>query len=216
MWIESRTKARTMWKKRCIVLAALVAGTPTALAGPRDDVVDVLAKCTDVTDREARIECYDRAAPQLRAAAGLPVAVAPSPMAAPLAAAPSPPAPPSAPQYAPPAQAEAPPPSSSFLGSLDPFSEDTAPPPMASQMAFQPIGQEILPITIGVADYDITPAGFTVTLDNGQVWQERGRNDVPPFKGGAKNFVRLERGLIGGVDLYLKGYGHLYKVRRIK
>ncbi len=41
-------------------------------------------------------------------------------------------------------------------------------------MAYQPIGVEILPVTIGVTDYSIAPNGsFSVTLDNGQVWRER-------------------------------------------
>ncbi|MEJ0025653.1 MAG: hypothetical protein WDN01_06450 [Rhizomicrobium sp.] len=200
--------------KRWIVLAALLAASiPAADAGPRDDVVDVLAKCTDVADREARIACYDRAAPQLRAAAGLP----PAPPAAPES---TPPPPPVQTATAPPPPSEAPPPPSgqSFLGSLDPFGEEAPAAPLPAQMAYQPIGQELLPITIGVTDYDVAPGGpFTVTLANGQVWRERnGHSETPPFKAGARNFVRIEHGLIGGYDLYLVGYGKLYKVMRIK
>ncbi len=203
-----------MGMKRCIVLAVLLAaGVPAAAAGPRDDVVDVLAKCTDVADREARIECYDRAAPQLRAAAGLaPAGQVPAP--APLQVQASAPAP-----LAPSPQPEAPPPQGqSLLGSLDPFGGEAPPAPTPTQMAYQPIGQEILPITIGVTDYDIAPGGpFTVTLANGQVWRERaGHTETPPFKAGARNFVTIEHGLIGGYDLYLVGSGRLYKVMRIK
>ncbi len=202
-----------MGMKRCIVLAALLAASvPAAQAGPKDDVVDVLAKCTDVTDREDRIECYDKAAPQLRAAAGLapaPIANPPVPVAA------LPPAP--VQQYSP--AAEPAPQSQSLLSGLDPFGDDAAPPPpLPAQMAYQPIGQEILPITIAVTDYDV-PAGspFTVTLANGQVWRERnGHTEVPRFKAAAANVVRIEHGLIGGYDLYLVGYGQIYKVMRIK
>ncbi|MEJ0042365.1 MAG: hypothetical protein WDM81_09165 [Rhizomicrobium sp.] len=121
---------------------------PAGRSRTRDDIVDVLAKCTDVTDREARIECYDRAAPQLRAAAGLPAAVPSMPAQAPLpvqaAAAPQP-----RPRH------RHRPSGQSFLGSLDPFGEAAVPAaPLPAQMAYQPIGQELLPITIGVTDYD--------------------------------------------------------------
>ena len=217
VWIEVRFGARIMGMKRCIVLAGLlVASVPAAQAGPKDDVVDVLAKCTDVTDREARIECYDRAAPQLRAAAGLaPAAVANTAPPVPVAALP----PQSALQSAPPPPEAPPPQSPSLLSSLDPFGDTTAPPPpLAAQMAYQPMGLEILPITIAVTDYDVPMGGqFTVTLANGQVWRERsGHTEVPPFKAGATNLVRIEHGLIGGYDLYLVGYGRLYKVLRVK
>jgi len=212
MWIEVRFGARMMGMKRCIVLVGLLAAlVPSAQAGPKDDVVDVLAKCTDVTDREARIECYDRAAPQLRAAAGLAPAAIVSP--APVAALPP------VPQNAPPPPEAPPQQSPSLLSGLDPFGDNAAPPPpLPAQMAYQPLGQEILPITIAVTDYDVPTGGqFTVTLANGQVWRERnGHTEVPPFKAGATNLVRIEHGLIGGYDLYLVGYGRLYKVMRIK
>ncbi len=203
-----------MGMKRCIVLVVLLAGGQ-AQAGPRDDVVDVLAKCTDVTDREARIECYDRAAPQLRAAAGLPpVGQVPTqtPLPVQTEAAPQQAAPP------PPEASPPPPQEGSFLGSLDPFGADAPAAPLPAQMAYQPIGQEILPLTIGVTDYDVVPGvPFTVTLANGQVWRERnGHSETPPFKSDGRNYVRIEHGLIGGYDLYLVGYGRLYKVMRVK
>ena len=204
-----------MGMKRCIVLAALLAaGIPAAQAGPRDDVIDALAKCTDVADREARADCYDRAAPQLRAVAGLP----------PAAAATSPPQTPVVqtvvpPPSVPPSPAE-PPPSQdqSFLGALDPFGGEAPPRPTAMQMTYQPIGEEILPLTIAVTDYDVAPSGsFTVTLENGQVWRERNEHfDTPPFKAGGKNYVTIEHGMLGGFNLYLFGSGKIYKVVRIK
>jgi hypothetical protein len=172
-------------------------------AGPRDDVVDVLVKCTDLTDKAARLDCYDRAAPQLRAAAQMPVVPPPVAQAA---------EPPS-PQTAAPVSQQG----GSFLSSLDPFAGSPQG-PSAQQMAYQPIGAEILPVTIGVTDYSIAPNGsFSVTLDNGQIWRERNEHyDHPPFRGDAKNVVVIERGLIGGYNLYLKGEGKPYKVLREK
>jgi len=185
-------------------VSALLAGlliTAPASAGPRDDVIGTLVKCADITDKAARLDCYDQAAPQLRAAAQAPTA--PPPTVA--------------------AQAAEPPPApvsqqgGSFLSSLDPFG-DTPQGPSAQQMAFQPIGAEILPVTIGVADYAIAPNGsFSVTLDNGQIWRERNEHyEHPAFRSDAKNVVVIERGMIGGYNLYLKGDGKPYKVLREK
>jgi hypothetical protein len=180
------------------LLAALVAAS-AAQAGPRDDVVDTLVKCTDIAGKEARLDCYDKAAPQLRAAALAPVAPpAPAAQAAP------PPAPVSQEN-------------GTFLSSLDPFS-DSPQGPSAQQMAYQPMGAEILPVTIGVANFTVQPNGsFAVTLENGQVWRERNEHyDHPAFRSDARNVVVIERGMIGGYNLYLKGAGKPYKVLREK
>jgi hypothetical protein len=182
-------------------LLALLVATSATQAGPRDDVVDLLVKCTDIAGKEARLDCYDKAAPQLRAAARAPVAPP-----APVAQAGEPP-----PAAAPPQE------SGSFLGALDPFS-DSPQGPSAQQMAYQPMGAEILPVTIGVADFAIAADGsFQVTLDNGQVWRERNEHyDHPAFRSDARNVVVIERGMIGGYNLYLKGAGKPYKVLREK
>ena len=67
-------------------------------------------------------------------------------------------------------------------------------PPSAQQMAYQPMGAEILPVTIGVTDYAIAPNGsFSVTLDNGQVWRERNEHyDHPAFRSDSKHVVVIE------------------------
>lgn len=190
-------------KLRTVIGTVLAVLPAMALAGPRDDVVDVLVKCTDVTGGLSRLDCYDRLAPQLKAAARTPSSNAPPPSG----------------------QATLPQQEGSFfdsanLGSLDPFG-DSAPEsaPSAQQMAYQPMGQEILPVTIGVADYTIAPSGaFDVTLDNGQVWREHAGNfATPSFRADRKNIVVIERGLFGSYNLTLKGnYGKLFKVVRVK
>jgi hypothetical protein len=198
-----------------ILLAAVfVAATPTQ-AGPRDDVVGVLVKCADIADKAERLDCYDRAAPQLRAAAQQPMAPVVAPPATAQAAAPSPPQ--TAAAEALPPQAPAAQQDDSFLGAINPFSGGPQG-PSAQQMAYQPIGGEILPVTIGVAEYSIAPNGsFSVTLDNGQVWRERNEHfDHPQFRSDEKNVVVIERGMIGGYNLYLKGEGKPYKVLREK
>ena len=191
-------------KRRLLVLAALAAAPLAAQAGPRDELIGTLAKCTDVTDEKARLACYDQEAPALRAAAQTP----------------PPPAPEQPPTSPPPQAYAAPPPQQdgSILSSLNPFSGGDTPPPNAMQMQYQPIGQEILPITIKITDYSVAPNGnFTVTLANGQVWQERvGHTETPHFHTDSDNVVTIERGMLGGYNLYLVGNGYPYKVMRIR
>ncbi len=194
-------KAKVLCAPVGALLAALLITTGSASAGPRDDVIGTLVKCADIADKAARLDCYDQAAPQLRTAAQ----------------APAPPPPPVAVQAAEPPAAPVSQQGGSFLSSLDPFG-DSPQGPSAQQMAYQPIGAEILPVTIGVADYAVAPNGsFSVTLDNGQVWRERNEHyEHPSFRSDAKNAVVIERGLIGGYNLYLKGDGKPYKVLREK
>ncbi len=187
-----------------------------AVASPRDDALDAMLRCAKIADDATRHACFDAAIPQIRAAAETP----------PVETAAQPPAP--APEQQQTAAAE---PSGSqdssifdSLGgigsSLNPFggsSDDGK--PTAQQMAYQPIGAEILPVTIGVADYTTGPGGYTVTLDNGQVWRNYPRLvDAPPFAASEKNVVTISRALLGGYNLVLKGRGRptLYKVVRVK
>lgn len=182
--------------RRRLALAILLSSLPlSAAADPRDDVLRALARCTELGDRDQRTGCYDGLAPQLRAVVA-PSAEGASPVAAP------PPEPPA---------------QGSIFNALNPFSDDSRPPSPA-QMAYQAFGQEILPVTIAVSSFEVAPVGgFTVTLANGQVWTERKEHfDKPPFMAGQANVVTIERALLGGYNLYLKGHGQPYKVQRIR
>ncbi len=200
---------------RMLAVAAVLGAVPAAgQAGPRDAVVDKLVTCTDVTDDLARLACYDKHADELKAAAQAPVAVPPPPVPPPMADAAPSPAP-----AAPPAAAAPPESDFSFLGALDSIGRGP-PPPSAAQMAFQPIGQEILPVTIGVTELGVAPGTgeFTVTLDNGQVWRKYGHySDMPRFHLDQKSVVRIEHRLLGGYMLFVVGSsGGPYAVERIK
>ena len=105
----------------------------------------------------------------------------------------------------------------SIFDSINPFGGgDSKPSPR--QMAYQEMGAEILPITIGVAEFDINPGGgFEVTLENGQVWREHARDyDIPPFRSSHRNVVTIDHAMLGGYNLSLLGYAKLYKVVRVK
>lgn len=189
---------------RVAAMAALMVAIPLAAqAGPKEDVIDALLKCADIADKDSRVTCFDAATPQLRAAVGLPTAtIEPVPSQA------SPPA-----GESPHVDASS---GSGFFASLNPFSGDPAPSPQ--QMAYQPMGQEILPVAIGVARFGPSDSGgFEITLDNGQVWQERNEHyDIPPWRSDARNIVYIERGMLGGYNLYLRPFGKIYKVVRVK
>jgi hypothetical protein len=173
---------------------ALVAMAP-AIAGPRDDIINEMIKCANIADAAARHACFDAAIPQLKEAS----------QTAPVGETP-----------ATPQVAEAPSSDSGWLSGLNPFAgTDRA--PTQQQLAYQALGAEILPLTIGVADYTTGPAGYTVTLENGQVWQNYPRLvQAPPFNAGEKNIVTIERAMLGGYNLTLRGHGKLYKVVRVK
>jgi hypothetical protein len=188
-----------MTQRALLTSIALFALSTAARADPRDEMLATLAKCTDVPDRLARFDCYERLAPQIRTLAQLP------------AAEPQPPQ-----TQAPQPQAAQPPQThGSWLNEHNPFAHNT---PAPGSTQYQPMGGEILPMQIGVADYTIAPSGsFTVTLDNGQVWREHDRDfDTPSFAKDKKNIVVIQRGLLGGCDLHIKGTSKFFKVVRVK
>ncbi len=206
---------------RILMLAAaagLAIAPAAAQADRRGDLIDALAKCTDLHDATARLACFDHNTPMLRALAGpAQAATGPQPpaeppksvaLAAPPLVAPPPPAPkPAAPESG----------SSSWFSGLDPFGGDAAK-PSAAQMAYQPMGQEILPVTIAVKDFFVADDGsFTLTLVNGQMWRSRHGYPAPPrFRDGKVNVVTIDHAMLGGYNLTLSGQPDLFKVRRVK
>lgn len=187
-----------------VLLALFIAGA--ALANPRDDALNEMLRCAAMTDANARHACFDAAIPQLKAASQT-APVGEQPTEQQVAAA----------QQERDTHQEGTE-GGSWLSNLNPFSGSDKP-PSQQQMAYQPIGAEILPLTIGVADFTTGIHGYTVTLDNGQVWQNYANlPDAPPFSASEKNIVIIDRALLGGYNLTLKdrGRGRLYKVVRIK
>ena len=85
-------------------------------------------------------------------------------------------------------------------------------------MAYQPMGQEILPATIAVKDFFVADDGpFTPTLVNGQMWRSRHGYPAPPrFRDGKVNVVTIDYAMLGGYNLTLSGQPDLFKVKRVK
>ena len=204
-----------------IAFVALALSPLAAQAGPRDDLIAGMAKCAAVADNTARLSCYDALNPALKAAQAEPpppVAVAAPPVQA--AAAPA---------------AVAPPPDQTAW--YDPFhvfgtsprqqvrpeqfgAENLAPPPPPpGQPAAAPAEPPALDsITATVAEYTMSPFGkFLVILDNGQIWQQL-QNDVDQahFSKSGKNTVRIDRGPMGGYNMFVNDSSKLFKDKRLK
>ena len=56
----------------CATAACLAWSNGSVLAGPRDEVLNALARCTSIADAQARLACYDAAAPRLKQALATP------------------------------------------------------------------------------------------------------------------------------------------------
>lgn len=206
---------------RVATLCAITLFPVLASAGPRDELVDGMAKCAAVTDNTARLACYDALNPTLKAAQEAPPLPAAPP--APVAAAPA--APPAAP---PPVADNRPwydidrlvgvPPSEQRTP--DQFgSEDlkAPPPPPGSAEAANMPPPALDSITVGVTEYSFNPFGkFIVILDNGQIWQQlEGDGGAARFRRSGKNTVTISRALFGSYSLVLNG-DRKFKVRRLK
>ena len=181
-----------------------------------------LAGCAGLSDSAARLACYDRLAPQVKAA-----------LAAPAAAAAAPPAAPTAP--AAPAVASAQPPTakdqSSWFGfdMGDIFGNSSSPEKQTTPTQF---GADQLPqkqasvekheidsITAGLQEYAKTPFGkFIVFLDNGQIWRQlQGDEGIVHFPRNLKGVhVEISRGLLGSYNMQVIGSARSYKVERVK
>jgi hypothetical protein len=179
-----------------------------ALAGPRDDVLEAMGKCSALTDDKARLSCYDAVAPRLRDALNRP---------------------PEALAHAPTEEEQ-----KSWFG-FDIGNWFNGNPPPAAQTTPGQFGAENLPpkqapagngapelpapiesITATVTDYSFNPFGkFIVFLDNGQVWKEIDTG-LAHFTKGGTNTVKIERGMLGSYNLYVNDSNKLFKVTRVK
>jgi hypothetical protein len=190
--------------------AVLLFSASVAVAGPRDDALNAVAKCALLKDDHARLACYDTAASRIKDALAAP----PEPQAA--------------------ATEEQ---QKSWFGlsnlfggggrppqtSAQQFGNEALPPPpppapVPGQPAPPPPPTVIDSITAGVTDYAFNPVGrFTVFLDNGQIWnQVPGDSNVARFKKSGPNSVTISRGLFGSYNLRVSGYPAIFKVTRLK
>lgn len=189
-------------------LAAIVVVPLAAHAGPREDLIDGMAKCATIADNTAQLACFDALAPQLKAAQAAPSAPEPQPPADARA------------WYDPgrifgtsPSQQTTP----QQFGSEN-LTPPAPPPPKPGEPAPAAAPQALESITAKVSDYALNPYGrITVFLDNGQIWQQLdGDTDRAYMHRSGGNTVEISRGIIGSYNMVVNGSGMALKVRRIK
>jgi hypothetical protein len=185
---------------RTLALAALVASTTSpALAASPHEMLDLLAKCSEISDATQRLTCYDQLAPQLRET----VAAAKKPEER---------------------TAEEKETLFGFdfggiFGSIEgpttpeEFGKSQIPPTEAEE------AQVLDSISAGVTEYAMTPYGkFIVFLDNEQAWRQLDSDaGVVHFEREAKdNKVAISRGVLGSYNLKINDQNQIFKVKRIK
>jgi hypothetical protein len=194
------------------VLAVALASP--AVADPRAELIDGMAKCAAIGDGPARLACYDALNPALKAAQAEP----PAPVAA---AATPPPVADNRAWYDPdrifgvPTRDQTTP--QQFGG--ENLAPPAPPPGQKPEVAANQPPPSLDSITVGVTDYSFNPYDkFIVVLDNGQIWQqiESDTGVKARFQRGGKNTVTISRGFIGSYNLQVNDGSAEYKVKRLK
>jgi hypothetical protein len=173
-----------------------------AFAGMRDDVLEAMGRCAAVADNQARLACYDAAAPRLKDALATP---------------------PASLGRAPTVQEQ-----QSWFGfdvgglfgggssvtTPSEFGKERTPEVQATRER-----EEIDNISAHVSDVAFTPFGqFIVFLANGQIWRQvQGDADRARFSSPLKeNTVTISRGAFGSYSLTVNDSNHVFKVTRVK
>lgn len=102
------------------------------------------------------------------------------------------------------------------------FGSEVLPMPTKAAADGAPVQEALEQISDEVKAVKYNPYGlFTVTLQNGQVWQQQqGDSDKARFQlfdsNGDPTRVTISRGVIGSYNLSVDGSNRVYKVRRVK
>jgi hypothetical protein len=220
--------------KRSIAAAlCLVSGAVPAMADSRDLVLERMSRCYALADTRQYLECLYGAVQPLRNELGLPQA----PQAVTFAGQFARPAPQTAPVSAAPVAAAARP---NLVPQQAPVSQRPRDPGVASGMLSTVLGMKttrVAPeqfglkaarasaggvdhITARLSEYsfDRRTGFFTVTLDNGQVWeQQKGDEHSASWKKPAASYVAtVSYGAMGSFNLSIAGERQPYKVQRIR
>jgi len=178
-------------KRNVIALTvAAIAIVGPARAGTRDDVLAGIDRCASLADDRAWLNCLYGAAQPMRRQLGLP------------------PAPASQTQLVP---------------ATPPFSvarvQPNAPATQQTHGGFLSflLGGDPIISRMPLKDYFFDSHGlFTVTLANGQVWQQTSGDQIAHWRGPASRYVvSLSRGATGSVNLVVADEDVLYRVKRL-
>ncbi len=187
---------------RKIVLGALVVGgalTPgLALADAREDVISGLTRCAALTEDRQWLDCYYGAAQPMRAWLGL--SPAPQSQLKLLSVQPKPTVLPATVSRA--AVRSGPP-----------------PPPKHSGL-FDLVGGDDVVNNAPISSYDVARGGFTITLPDGQVWQQTdddaSKHPVSWRQPASSMRVTISQGALHSFNLVVNDENLHHKVRRIR
>ena len=187
---------------RKTIFAMAVAGgalAPSlAWADAREDVVSGLTRCANLTDDRQWLDCYYGAAQPMRAWLGL--SPAPQSQLKLLQTQPQPTALPTTVTHA---------------------TVRSGPPPMPRRSAMLDVfgGDDVINNT-PVKSYEVSGDGFTVTLPDGQVWQQTDadntKNPVRWRQSASSMRVTIAQGALGTFNLVLNDENIHHKVTRIR
>ncbi|HKB96409.1 MAG TPA: hypothetical protein VKB94_06130 [Rhizomicrobium sp.] len=179
-----------------VVAGALAPGL--ALADAREDVVSGLTRCAALTDDRQWLDCYYGAAQPMRAWLGL--SPAPQAQLKLLSVQPKPAA-------LPPTVSRA--------------AVRNGPPPMPkSSGIFDLVGGADIVNNAPISSYDVTRGGFTITLPDGQVWQQTdddaSKHPVSWRQPASSIRVTISQGAMHSFNLVVNDENLHHKVRRIR
>ena len=187
---------------RNVILAALAVGgvlaPGLALADPRQDVIAGIARCAALADDRQWLDCYYGAAQPMRAQLGL--TPAPQAQLKLLSVQPKP---------------------SVLPATVTRAAVRSGPPPMPRRSSiFDLTGGNEVVNNAPVRSYEVTRDGFTVTLADGQVWQQTDgdatKNPVRWRQPAESMRVTIRQGAMHSFNLVLNDENLHHKVTRIR
>lgn len=176
-----------------MVIGVMAALCGSALASTRDDVLNGIARCGGITDDRTWLNCLYGAAQPMRSQLGLP------------------PAPPSQVNLVPsPSQVPSHMPAPNIATSA-------APKESGGFWAYLLGGAPVL-TNVPLAAYRFDSQGwFTITLANGQVWEQRDGTQLAHWRGPASQYVAsITKGAAGSFNLTIGNESTQYKVQRVR
>jgi hypothetical protein len=176
-----------------MVIAIVAALSGSAYAGTRDDVLAGIARCGGIADDHTWLNCVYGAAQPMRNQLGLP------------------PAPASQVNLVPPASAvSSQRPATSALASTQPKE--------SGGFWTRMLGGAPIVTNMPLTSYRFDSQGwFTITLANGQVWEQRDGSELAHWRGPASQYIAsISTGAAGSYNLTIANEGTQYKVRRVR
>jgi len=169
-----------------------------ALADAREDVVSGLTRCANLTDDRQWLDCYYGAAQPMRAWLGL--SPAPQSQLKLLQTQPQPQA---------------------LPATVSRAAVRSGPPPMPKKSGlFDVFGGDDVVNNAPIKDYKVSNDGFTITLPDGQVWQQTtddaAKHPVAWRNPASSMRVTISQGAMRSFNLVLNDENQHYKVKRVR